>query len=152
MDNFVANIGTIFAFIFYKMRSVFYMKNNEKEQSRKSKNQLHIRLNENEYQTLQNWKTFLGVASMNDVIRMFIHSGCAYKFDYSAHSHYATELAKIGNNINQIAYRINATNNIYKSDMEVIKMYMEEMQDLLRDFLNQKAEVIRNIENEFLDD
>lgn len=35
--------------------------------------------------------------------------------------------------------------------MEVIKMYMEEMQDLMRDFLNQKANVIKNIENEFID-
>lgn len=127
------------------------MKNNEKEQSRILKKELHIRLSDNEYYALQKWKEWLGVSTMNDVVRMFIRSGVGYKFDYSEHSHYATELARIGNNINQIAYRVNTISNVYQSDIDMIKEYQLQMEENLREFLNVKEQCERTIGQMFLD-
>ena len=127
------------------------MKNNEKEQSRKLKKELHIRLSNEEYSALQKWQGWLGMSTMNDVIRTFIRSGVGYKFDYSEHSHYAVELSRIGNNINQIAYRVNAISNVYQSDIDMIKEYQLQIEENLREFLKAKEHCERTIGRIFLE-
>lgn len=88
------------------------MTGHEKELSRNRKRDIRIKLSDDEYQALQNWQKWFGCQTMSDVIRMFIHSGVGYKFENTAYQKYCSELARIGNNINQIAYRINAVNNV----------------------------------------
>lgn len=127
------------------------MNNNEKELSRTRQKRLHIRLNDEEYNALQNWQKWLGVASLNDVFRMFIHSGVGYKFENTAYQKYCAELARIGNNINQIAYRINAVNNVYESDLEMLREYLTQINENMRDFLQEKERCHKAIGSMFLD-
>ena len=52
---------------------------------------------------------------------------CETDIDYSELRKYNAALAKIGNNLNQIAKRMNATGNIYAADVKEVKELMNQV-------------------------
>lgn len=54
---------------------------------------------------------------------------CETDIDYSDLRNYNATLGKIGSNLNQIAKRMNATGNVYKTDVEEVKKLMKQVWD-----------------------
>lgn len=54
------------------------------------------------------------------------------------------EVSRIGNNINQIARRVNSNQNIYESDIQEIKRGQETLSQLVRELVH-NTNKIRNI-------
>ena len=50
-----------------------------------------------------------------------------YDIDYSYLRDYNVELSRIGSSLNQIAKRINTTDNLYQEDMDEIKKLMQQV-------------------------
>ena len=65
--------------------------------------------------------------SKSAFLRKLILYGYVYDVDYSYLRNYNTELGRISSNLNQIAKRINSTENIYKEDMDEVKELMNEV-------------------------
>ena len=65
--------------------------------------------------------------SKSAFLRKLILFGFVYDVDYSYLRNYNTELGRISKSLNQIAKRINSTNNIYKEDMDEVKELMNEV-------------------------
>lgn len=108
----------------------------EYEQSRERKYQVKVRLDETEMEILNEKFKASGHNSRSDFIRQLILFGLVYKVDYSELQEVNYQLGKIGNNINQIAHRMNSQKNIYKSDVEEIKKKMEEIWQLQKSILS----------------
>ena len=72
-------------------------------------------------------------------IRELILYGFNYYVDYKNLTDVVKELNSIGRNINQIAARANATDNIYKSDVEDLQKEMEEIWRSLRSMLSKQV-------------
>ena len=53
--------------------------------------------------------------------------GFVYDIDYSDLWEYNYTLGKISGNLNKIAKRMNATGNVYKSDVEEVKKLMKQV-------------------------
>ena len=60
-------------------------------------------------------------------IRHLILYGYVYDIDYSELQEYNAALARIGNNLNQIAKRMNATGNVYQADVNEVKELMQKI-------------------------
>ena len=65
--------------------------------------------------------------SKSAFLRKLILFGFVYDVDYSYLQNYNTELGRISSSLNQIAKRINSTNNIYKEDMDEVKELMNQV-------------------------
>ncbi|MEE1249720.1 MAG: plasmid mobilization relaxosome protein MobC [Lachnospiraceae bacterium] len=65
--------------------------------------------------------------SKSAFLRKLILFGFVYDVDYSYLRDYNTELGRISKSLNQIAKRINSTNNIYQEDMDEVKELMNEV-------------------------
>ena len=65
--------------------------------------------------------------SKSAFLRKLILYGYVYDVDYSYLRNYNTELGRISSSLNQIAKRINSTENIYKEDMDEVKELMNEV-------------------------
>ncbi len=65
--------------------------------------------------------------SKSAFLRKLILFGFVYDVDYSYLRNYNTELGRISKSLNQIAKRINSTNNIYQEDMDEVKSLMNEV-------------------------
>ncbi len=65
--------------------------------------------------------------SKSAFLRKLILFGFVYDVDYSYLRNYNTELGRISKSLNQIAKRINSTNNIYQEDMDEVKALMNEV-------------------------
>ena len=65
--------------------------------------------------------------SKSAFLRKLILFGFVYDVDYSYLRNSNTELGRISKSLNQIAKRINSTNNIYQEDMDEVKALMNEV-------------------------
>lgn len=110
--------------------------------------EIHLRISEEEYQSLKAWQSFLEISTLSEVVRQLIRNGIAYKFDYSSVWSVTEKISKIGNNINQIARTANITNSVNAADIEIIKMDLEELEDIINDYVSKDIRAERML-NEY---
>ena len=63
---------------------------------------------------------------------------CETDIDYSELREYNAALAKIGNNLNQIAKRMNATGNVYAADVKEVKELMNQVWQAQKSMLSKQ--------------
>ena len=105
---------------------------------RDRKNRIEIYLSDNELRLL-NKRCKENHANRSQVIRELIVYGFNYYVDYENLTDVLKEVNAIGNNINQIAARVNTTGSIYKSDIEDLQSKMEELWRSLRSMLSKQV-------------
>ena len=100
---------------------IFFINKEGKGQSngkRERQNELKIYLSDDEQYILeQKWKAS-NMKSKSAFIRHLILYGYVYDVNYEHLREYNTILSRIGNNLNQIAKRMNATGNVYEADVK----------------------------------
>ncbi len=114
--------------------------------------EIHLRLSETEYQKLLEQQRFLDCPSYASLIRMYIHTGICYRIDYKGLSEVASQIARVGNNINQIAAVANATSEITPLQLEDVKKQLSKIEKILSDNISQKAEVTKKLGSFFSTD
>ena len=95
--------------------------------NRKRTNPVQIYLDDDEQYILDEKFRVSGMKSKSAFLRKLILYGYVYDVDYSYLRNYNTELGRISSSLNQIAKRINSTENIYKEDMDEVKELMNEV-------------------------
>ena len=80
-----------------------------------------LRLSNDENRILEAKMKLNNDPSKSYVLRKLIVKSDPYEIDYREFREIATQLAKIGNNINQIVKRANETRSIYQTDIDEIK-------------------------------
>lgn len=102
---------------------------------RERKNELKIFLSDDEQYILEQKVKISGMKSKSSFLRHLILYGFVYDIDYSDLRNYNATLGKIGSNLNQIAKRMNATGNVYKTDVEEVKKLMKQVWDIQKAML-----------------
>ena len=95
--------------------------------NRKRTNPVQFYLDDEEQYILDEKFKLSGMKSKSAFLRKLILYGYVYDVDYSYLRNYTTELGRISSSLNQIAKRINSTENIYKEDMDEVKELMNEV-------------------------
>ncbi len=109
--------------------------------NRTRKNELKLFLNDDEKYILeQKWK-LSGMKSRSAFVRHLILYGYVYDVDYSDLRDYNTNLGRIGNLLNQIAKRANATGNIYDDDIKEVKELMNQIWHTQKSMLSQQPSI-----------
>ena len=81
--------------------------------------------------------------SKSAFLRKLILFGFVYDVDYSYLRNYNTELGRINKSLNQIAKRINSTNNVYKEDMDEVKELMDQVWHTQKSMLSKQPLIKR---------
>lgn len=109
--------------------------------NRERQNELKIYLSDDEQYILdQKWKAS-GMKSKSAFIRHLILYGYVYDVNYEHLREYNTTLARIGNNLNQIAKRMNATGNVYKADVNEVKELMKQVWQSQKSMLSRQPSI-----------
>ena len=95
--------------------------------NRKRTNPVQFYLDDEEQYIIDEKFKLSGMKSKSAFLRKLILYGYVYDVDYSYLRNYNTELGRISSSLNQIAKRINSTENIYKEDMDEVKELMNEV-------------------------
>jgi len=95
--------------------------------NRERKIPIQLYLNEDEDYILTQKQKTSGMKSKSSFLRHLILYGYVYDIDYTELREYNAALAKIGNNLNQIAKRMNATGNVYEADVKEVKELMKQV-------------------------
>lgn len=94
--------------------------------------QLNIRVTEYEYQLIQDRMKQSGSATLREFLVEAATNGFLINVDYSDIKDLAYEINRIGNNINQIAHKINSENVIYRNDIEEVQDKVDLIWKMLR--------------------
>ena len=95
--------------------------------NRKRTNPVQFYLDDDEQYILDEKFRVSGMKSKSAFLRKLILYGYVYDVDYSYLRNYNTELGRISSNLNQIAKRVNSTENIYQEDIDEVKELMNEV-------------------------
>ncbi len=106
--------------------------------NRERKNELKIYLSDDEQYILEQKVKVSGMRDLSSFLRHQILYGYVYDIDYSELREYNAALAKIGNNLNQIAKRMNATGNVYAADVKEVKELMKQVWDTQKSMLSKQ--------------
>ncbi len=106
--------------------------------NRERRNELKIFLSDDEQYILEQKVKASGMRSKSSFLRHQILYGYVYDIDYSDLREYNAALSKIGNNLNQIAKRMNATGNVYAADVEEVKKLMKKVWDTQKAMLSKQ--------------
>ncbi len=106
--------------------------------NRERKNELKIYLSDDEQYILEQKVKASGMRDKSSFLRHQILYGYVYDIDYSDLREYNTTLSKIGNNLNQIAKRMNATGNVYAADVKEVKELMKKVWETQKAMLSKQ--------------
>ena len=86
---------------------------------------------------IQKRMELVGLKNMSTYLRRIATDGYLLNVDLSCFDKMLGDIHGVSKNINQIAKRINATNNIYAADMQELKNNQEKIWELLREIYSQ---------------
>lgn len=110
-------------------------------ENRDRQNRLTLRLSDDEKYILeQKWKAS-GMKDKSAFIRHLILYGYVYDVNYDHLREYNTILSRIGNSLNQIAKRMNATGNVYKADVKEVKELMNQVWQSQKSMLSRQPSI-----------
>ena len=98
-------------------------------ENRERQNRLTLRLSDDELYILEQKCKASNMKDRSSFLRHLILYGYVYDIDYSGLRDYNTTPGKTSSNLNQIAKRMNATGNVYKTDVEEVKKLMKQVWD-----------------------
>ncbi|HBZ02220.1 MAG TPA: hypothetical protein DEO83_00190 [Lachnospiraceae bacterium] len=106
-------------------------------------NELHIRIDDDELRILNKYKKFFETYSYTQIIRSFIRDSFCIKINYSADLEIATQIARIGNNINQIAKVANESGSLTAKQMETINDELLKVNNRVNALFKYRGEFIK---------
>ncbi len=103
-----------------------------KEKYRLRDKQLKIWVTDYEYELIKERMKKSGSSSLREFVVDAATNGFLINVDYSDIKALAYEINRIGNNVNQIAHRINSENIVYKAEIEEVQENVDMIWKLLR--------------------
>ena len=114
----------------------------------KNTRRIQIRVTDDEYAELIRQKKFLKLPSYSDLIRMYINNNVCFNVDFNGLFEVSTQIARIGNNINQIARAVNETHNINSWQVRNLKEEMKALETEVAKVTKEKANIAKYIARE----
>lgn len=105
--------------------------------NRVRKNKITFYVDDDELEAIKLKMNKIRVGNLSLYLRKMALEGRIIKVDYSVFNDIAESISGVSRNINQIAKRINTTDNIYEEDMRQIKSAQEEIWRLLKSIESQ---------------
>lgn len=102
---------------------------------------INIRLSDSELALIKDKMNEYGTDNMSAYIRKIAIDGYVVKIDLPELKEMTKLLGSYGNNVNQIAKRINATGNMYEADLEEIHQQLNKLWMAAEQIIRQLAKI-----------
>lgn len=103
---------------------------------RERKNKINLYLSDREMYILKAKMKEADTDNMSQFIRQLLIYSDIYLVEFDDIRQMNTELGHIGNNINQIAHKMNASDSVYKDDVKEVKERLEQIWQLQKSILS----------------
>jgi hypothetical protein len=124
-----------------EMKPFFKKGASQTMENRERQNRITLRLSDDELYILEQKFKSSNMKDKSAFLRHLIIYGYVYDVDYSELREYNSVLAKIGNNLNQIAKRMNATGNVYEADVKEVKELMNKVWHTQKSMLSRQPSI-----------
>ena len=98
--------------------------------------QIKFRVTEQERDVIRQRMELMGITNLSAYMRKISQDGFLYTVNINGLPEICKEVEAIGQNINQVAKRVNSTNTIYAEDIRQMKSELDRIWDLLKKILS----------------
>lgn len=98
--------------------------------------QIKFRVTEQERDVIRQRMELIGTTNLSAYMRKISQDGFLYTVTIDGLPEICKEVEAIGQNINQVAKRVNSTNTIYAEDIRQMKAELDRIWDLLKKILS----------------
>ncbi len=98
--------------------------------------QIKFRVTEQERDVICQRMELMGITNLSAYMRKISQDGFLYTVNIDGLPEICKEVEAIGQNINQVAKRVNSTNTIYAEDIRQMKAELDRIWDLLKKILS----------------
>ena len=98
--------------------------------------QIKFRVTEQERDVIRQRMELMGITNLSAYMRKISQDGFLYTVNIDGLPEICKEVEAIGQNINQVAKRVNSTNTIYAEDIRQMKAELDRIWDLLKKILS----------------
>ena len=113
-----------------------------------NKRRIVVNLTKEEYEEMMCQKKFMRLTTYSDLIRMYINNAVCFNVDFNGLFELCTQIARIGNNINQIAHAVNQTHSITPYQIQQLRDRMDEIDDKVAKATMEKGRIAKYIARE----
>ena len=113
------------------------------ENSMNSKHHVDLILSDDDYEEMLKKEEFEGITTHRELLRSFIRDGFCYRVDYGGLYDVATQISRLGNNVNQIAKVANETKSISPEQIEQVITLLQEIKKIANDEIKNSARIIK---------
>ena len=112
-----------------------------RKQKQASSEAIKFFVNDKEYELIRKKMEQMGTDNMSAYIRKMVIDGYVVKLELPELRELTSKMKRISNSENQIAKRLNETDNIYEADIEEIKKNQEEIYEGIRKILTSLSKI-----------
>lgn len=105
-------------------------------ENRKREHQILFRVSEQEFKIILERMKLAGIQNRETYIRKMVLDGYILNVDFSDLRKVIVLLGNASNNLNQIAKRVNISNNIYKDDIKELQENYNKLWEMSKNILN----------------
>ena len=96
---------------------------------------IYLKISKADHDIIKSKMASAGITNESAYIRKMAIDGMIIKIDLQEIKDLNSNLRRFNNNLNQIAKRVNSTDNIYENEIDEIKNYQSQINDCLKSIL-----------------
>ena len=96
---------------------------------------IYLKISKADHDIIKSKMSAAGIINESAYIRKMVIDGMIIKIDLQEIKDLNSNLRRFNNNLNQIAKRVNSTDNIYENEIDEIKNYQSQINDCLKSIL-----------------
>ena len=104
---------------------------------------INLLLSEEDYRDLLNQEKHLGITTHREFFREKVREGFCYRVDYGGLYEVATQISRLGNNVNQIAKVANETRSVSPEQIELAITLLREIKKIANEEIKNSARIIK---------
>lgn len=113
------------------------------DNSMSNKHHVDLILSDDDFKEMLKKEKFEGITTHRELLRSFIRDGFCYRVDYGGLYEVATQISRLGNNVNQIAKVANETSSVSPEQIELAIALLQEIKKIANNEIKNSARIIK---------
>ena len=113
------------------------------EKLKNNRHHVDLILSDEDFKEMLKKEDFEGITTHRELLRSFIRDGFCFRVDYGGLYEVATQISRLGNNVNQIAKVANESKSVSESQIDQMITLLKDIKKIANDEIRNSARIIK---------
>ena len=113
------------------------------EKLKNNRHHVDLILSDEDFKEMLKKEDFEGITTHRELLRSFIRDGFCFRVDYGGLYEVATQISRLGNNVNQIAKVANESKSVSENQIDQMITLLKDIKKIANDEIRNSARIIK---------